>query len=104
VTAETTELAHRAIGLAVGLLVIFHFIKTALFVFRRSAVTNQGQALFHFLGLALTIIGSAWLVWAIHLGLTSGDWEYYGLLSAGATAAQGALSVLLIRQRSVGLV
>jgi len=97
-------MAQRAIGLTVGLLVILHFIKTTLFVFRTATVTQQSEAFVFIAGLALTIIGSAWLVWAIHLGLTSGDWEYYAHISAGAVAAQGCLSLLLIRQRSVGLV
>ena len=97
-------LTQKALGLPVGLLILIHFSRTTLFVFRRAGVTHQGEALIHALGLALTVIGSAWLVWAVHLGLTSSDWEYYGLLTAGATAAQGSLSLLMIRQRSAGLV
>lgn len=98
------EPAFRVIGLSIAVLVIFHFIKTMLFVLHQSAITSRAETVIFIVGLALTIIGSAWLVWAIHLGLTSGDWEYYGLLSAGAVAAQGGLSLLMIRQRSAGLV
>jgi len=37
-------MAQRAIGLTVGLLVILHFIKTTLFVFRTATVTQQSEA------------------------------------------------------------
>ena len=104
ISLDHYTLADRAIGLMVGLLVIFHFIKTSLFVMHRSSVTEQTETLIHMTGLVLTMIGSAWLIWAIHLGLSSADWEYYGLIGAAVTLAQGCLSVLMIRQRSVGLV
>lgn len=104
VSLDHYTLADRAIGLTVGLLVIFHFIKTSRFVIRRASVTQQSETLMHMTGLALTMIGSAWLVWAIHLGLSSDDWEFYGLIAAAVTLAQGGLSVLMIRQRSQGLV
>ncbi len=97
-------LVQRVLGLSIALLIIFHFSSTSLFVFRESSVTQQSETLIHMTGLALTMIGSAWLVWAIHLGLTTGDWEYYGVLSAIATAAQGSISLLIIRKRSVGLI
>jgi len=98
------QLTFRIIGLSIAVLVIFHFIRTMLFVLRRSTITSRDETVIFVVGLALVVIGSAWLVWAIHLGLTSSDWEYYGLISAGAVAAQGGLSLLMIRQRSAGLV
>ena len=45
-------------------------------------------------GLALIEIGTANIVWTAHLGLVSGDWEYYGFVGGGLISLLGALAAI----------
>jgi hypothetical protein len=80
--------------------ILLHFACTALFILRSAGATHRSESCILFLGLALIVLGSAWLVWGIHLGLVSADWEYYGIAAALATAGQGGVSVLILHQRT----
>jgi hypothetical protein len=45
-------------------------------------------------GLISIVLGVAGAVWTAHLGLTTGDWEYYGFGGAGLLVLQGALAAM----------
>jgi len=45
-------------------------------------------------GLSLIEIGTANIVWTAHLGLVSGDWEYYGFVGGSLISMLGALAVI----------
>ena len=45
--------------------------------------------------LMLLALGSAWVVWSIHIGLVTGDWEYHFLTAAMLVTVQGALTAAL---------
>ena len=47
-------------------------------------------------GLALIALGSANAVWAAHLGLVTGDWEYYSLVGGAVILTQGVLAVWIV--------
>lgn len=42
--------------------------------------------------LAMIAVGTANAVWAAHLGMVSGDWEYYGFAGGGLIALVGVLT------------
>ena len=45
-------------------------------------------------GLSLIEIGTANMVWTAHLGLVSGDWEYYGFIGGALISMFGAVATL----------
>ena len=49
-----------------------------------------------FIGWVFSALGAAGLVWTLHLGITSGDFEYYGFVINGLLMTQGFLSILFV--------
>ncbi len=47
-------------------------------------------------GLSLIEIGSANIVWTVHLGLVSGDWEYYGFVGGVLISLLGGLAAICL--------
>lgn len=47
-------------------------------------------------GLALIEIGAANMVWATHLGIVSGDWEFYGFVGGALVSLLGAVAATLL--------
>ncbi len=45
-------------------------------------------------GLGMIEIGTANMVWTAHLGLVSGDWEYYGFVGGALISMLGGLAVI----------
>lgn len=45
-------------------------------------------------GLSLIEIGTANMVWTAHLGLVSGDWEFYGFVGGAMISFLGGVAVL----------
>jgi len=45
-------------------------------------------------GLGLIEIGTANMVWTAHLGLVSGDWEYYGFVGGALISLLGAIAAI----------
>lgn len=58
---------------------------------RPSALAKALRWVTYFGALAMIAVGAANVVWTAHLGIMSGDWEYYGILGGGLIALQGAL-------------
>ena len=62
------------------------------------AIDAPGRRLVLFMGsLCLIALGSANAVWTVHLGMTTNDWEYYGLVGGGLLMVQGALTAWVSR-------
>ena len=88
---------------------IFTWIKTAL----GTIVIGSGMAVLYWLwaprelgesarsavfvaSLSLIEIGTANIVWTAHLGLVTGDWEYYGFIGGAMISLLGGGAALLI--------
>jgi hypothetical protein len=52
--------------------------------------------------LFLVALGAATSVWTLHLGLTTGDMEYYMILYGGSLLIQGVASLFGVLQESEG--
>ena len=84
-TFTYVKLALAAIVIGCGLLVV-HWQWTG-----RPLKVSERFAIF-FGGLGLIEIGTANTVWTAHLGLVSGDWEYYGFVGGMLISVLGALA------------
>lgn len=47
-------------------------------------------------GLSLIEIGTANIVWTVHLGLVTGDWEYYGFVGGALISLLGGLAAICL--------
>ncbi len=62
--------------------------------------TSAGLPLFAG-GLLLVILGSAAMIWSIHLGVTTSDFEYWAMLLHLLIGSQGAIIVLGVHLEAV---
>ena len=90
----------RSIGLTLALIIVVHLALTSGFIKAGDATTHFSETMVLLSGIALVFIGGAWLSWAVFQGITTKDWEYYGILGSMVVSAQGCLSILLVSQKS----
>ena len=81
-----------AIGLSA--LVLAHGWLTLRLLWSSAEPTDFGRLGIAVFGIFLVALGAAATVWSVHLGLTTQDWEGYGLLRGVLIALQGAISIV----------
>lgn len=81
-----------AIGLS--LLVLAHGWLTLRLLWSGTKSSDIGRLAIAVFGIFLVALGAGATVWSVHLGLTTQDWEGYGLLQGVLIALQGAISIV----------
>jgi len=87
------------ISTTVKLFIFFLVSSTALltwFHLRNRQSGEHGTTLLFISAILLLAAGAAGSVWAVHLGVVTGDFEYYGILLNLALLAQGGLTLLTL--------
>jgi len=81
-----------AIGLSA--LILAHGWLTLRLLWSSAEPTDFRRLGIAVLGIFLVALGAAATVWSVHLGLTTHDWEGYGLLRGVLITLQGAISIV----------
>ena len=84
----------RFVAIGLSLLVLVHGWLTVRLLWLGADSSQIRRLAIAVFGIFLVALGAGATVWAVHLGLTTRDWEGYGLLRGALIALQGAISIL----------